>query len=289
MTSALDIEDPIMCCVTEDLLDFDLFGDFFDFESDFSDPHRNVSSIELNQNDANRKRNKTSLNPHKSRVTQATKIRRSLGLSGGKPNISRRRVSNALYTFPSYDKCDSLLFMPSTFIAHINCGDMEAALKLISARFVPDCEIRMHIFSSRSLKLNVQSLIKMHQILNDTQPDRFMCVHSTKVDGNKIRVSVYMKGTDCKVVHDSVVQSVTDPLLRPLINMGHQDMIKMKIDSCQCTDEQHASMYRLMEAEVDLVVYVSLEMVFTFDDHSRKVTDLDVSGRVTSIKPAPMI
>lgn len=198
--------------------------------------------------------------------------------------MSRRRASTVLYSFPSFDKCDSLLFLPSTLVSYFNSNDMAAAKQLLTARLSSDCDIRM-TFCTPANHFNVDTLVKLHTILNDTQPDRIMCVHSTKVVENQIRATIHMKGTDNRLVHDSVINSVHDPVLVPIVKMSHRDMIKMKIDTCPNRHNNADDMYSLVETEGDLVVYVCMEMVLTFNDRTRKIVDVDFSGHVTSMLP----
>lgn len=211
-------------------------------------------------------------------------MRRLLGKGGAKPNMSRRRPSTVLYSFPSFDKCDSLLYLPSTLISYLNSNDMAAAGKLLIARLSSNCDIRMTFCESVN-ELTVDSLVNLHSILNETQPDRIMCVHSTKVVGNQIRATIHMKGTENKLVHDSVISAVRDPILKPLVKMSHKDMLKMKVDSCPKRHDNGDAMYALIDTERDLVVYVFLEMILTFNDRTRKVVDLELTGWVTSIQP----
>jgi len=199
--------------------------------------------------------------------------------------MSRRRPSTVLYSFPSFDRCDSLLFLPSTLVSHLNSNDMAATKQLLTTRLSSDCDIRM-TFCSPASHFSLDTLVKLHAVLNDTQPDRIMCVHSTKVVENQIRATIHMKGTDNRLVHDSVIKTVHDPLLQPIINMSHRDMIKMKIDTCPNRHNNADEMYSLVETDRDLVVYVCVEMVLTFNDRTRKIVDFHISGHVTSILPA---
>lgn len=200
-----------------------------------------------------------------------------------KPNMSRRPPSSILYAFPHFDKCDSLLYFPSTFTRLLNTCDMPALSKLFSTHLDKNCDID-YCFPSNCTP---QGLLKTYEVLNELQPDRIMVVHSTKVVENRIEASVHMKFTDCKFIYDSVVRSAKKALVGcHMISQDRTENIIHKLNMQERPEELQKRYIDLAKSEVDLVVYVHINMVLTFDDFSKKVTALGFRGRMTSMHAA---
>jgi hypothetical protein len=53
--------------------------------------------------------------------------------SGTFPTMSRKRKAQQLFVFPSFDKCDSLVFFPSSFARCVNSYDMKELGKLFAS------------------------------------------------------------------------------------------------------------------------------------------------------------
>lgn len=221
------------------------------------------------------------------RVALKKKNRALYGLGGGKPNLSRRQQTSALYVFPNFDKCDSLVYFPSTFTRHVNSGNLTALSKLLTTHLSKDCLIRMCFTDQR---LNPAAIVDMYDILLRLQPDCMMCMHTTKIEDNTVRARVYLKGTESKYLHETVAKSITDPLFAPTFNVDRMDALKLRIDMQEERDE--ADRQRLLElaaSEVDLVIYVQSEFVITFDDFSKKITNICIRSKCTALEPVKEI
>lgn len=187
-----------------------------------------------------------------------------------------------LLIFPSFDRCDSLLFFPSAMARYLNSDDMKAASKLASTHLKSDCKISIDFCPEQNL--NVKGLMKLSSILNEMQPDRVLCVHSTKVVGNQIRASVFFKSTESKAVTDGVKRATKDPLFSSVFHLSRNDRLKQRIREMKdlSAEEEHR-LCDLVDSDVDLLVYVHLYMNITFDDITKKVTAFDVGGMLTSM------
>jgi hypothetical protein len=162
---------------------------------------------------------------------------------------------------------------------------MPALSKLFSTHLDKKCDIdNPHCFLANSTP---QSLLKTYEMLNELQPDRIMVVHSTKVVENRIEASVHMKFTDCKFIFDSVVRSTKDAIADcHLISQDRTENIIHKLNLQERPEELQKHYIELAKSEVDLVVYVHINMVLTFDDFTKKVTKLSFKGRMTSMHAA---
>jgi len=199
-----------------------------------------------------------------------------------KPNVSRRPPSNILYAFPHFDRCDSLLYFPCTLTKYMNGADMVGLGKLLSAHLDKDCQVMMD-YASRGVT-NAKGLMRIYEVMMDLQPDRIMCVHSTKVVENQITASIYLKCTDVLAIHDSMARTVTDPVCYNLFHLSRADRLKGKVVSGNRTEEELEQMISYINSGQDLLVYVHVQMVLTFNDMKR-VTKLDFTGELTSLHP----
>ena len=187
-----------------------------------------------------------------------------------------------LYAFPSFDRSDALLFLPSTLATHFNSANEHATTKLIKSHFDKNCMVLISCLSDDNFNANL--FIKFNELVTNVHPDAFMCVHSTKVIENQIKSAVYMKFTACKSLYDSVSRCAMDPLFTPIFGMDREQSMKRLINREEDTPEhQKQQYYALVETEEDLVVYVKAELVLTIDDLTRKVTCMTMSGRVTAM------
>lgn len=202
--------------------------------------------------------------------------------TGLKPNVSRRPPSNILYAFPNFDKCDSLLYFPSTMTKYLNTGDMTALTKLFNTHLDKNCEVSAA--SCYKAISNAQQLLKTYELMNELQPDRIMCVHTTKVVKNQILASVHLKFTDCKAIYDSVYNNTLRHQQGHFLSGDRALDMKRRLEEDTTLPVSMKEQYLVMaEAASDFVVYVHLSMAFTFDDTTKKVTEMSCEGRLSSM------
>jgi hypothetical protein len=105
-------------------------------------------------------------------------------LTGKKNDRSRaRRFEPALYAFPSYDKCDSLLYFPNAMSRHTNSGDFAQLSRLFGSHLESDCHIALVDLNPSSKQLG-----RLFCFFTEVYPDFMMCVHSTRVEGKLTRL-----------------------------------------------------------------------------------------------------
>jgi hypothetical protein len=65
-------------------------------------------------------------------------------LTKGKgPNMSRKNHRDQLYSFPVFDKCDSMMFFPAKFTSYLNSGDFTSLRRLMKTRFDKECTVNL--------------------------------------------------------------------------------------------------------------------------------------------------
>jgi hypothetical protein len=133
------------------------------------------------------------------------------------PNMSKKIGGTKLYPFPSFDKCDSLLFFPSTFSSCVNSADLSSLEKLLRQRTDKNCT-----FHACGKEMDLDAYIGMFEMMNEMHPDSVTCVHQTKVVENQIRVTFYFKYTENKFLRTVVEKRIApDHLLWRLVP-GHK-------------------------------------------------------------------
>ena len=94
-----------------------------------------------------------------------------------------------LYTFPSFDKCDSLLFFPSSMARLTNSGDFKGLLKLFQTHANPNCQIQL---SADCPILDITSVVKFYELVSDLHPDSMRVVRSTQQIDRTYLIAAYV-------------------------------------------------------------------------------------------------
>jgi len=197
--------------------------------------------------------------------------------------MSRRNPSNVLIAFPHFDKCDSLVYFTTSLVRHCNSADFVAVKKLVLSHVHRDCKVR---FSCGGMQeISTQVFLHMLELTDDLQPDQVMCVHSTKVEGNTIRSTIYMKVTDSQALYslisptEAYQQSMmafsgmtqrADRFLRFAEDGNHDESTKQQI-------------FALSHAVDDVLMYQRVDMVLTIDDATHKIIGIDGTFQITSL------
>jgi len=208
----------------------------------------------------------------------------ALATGGAKLNMSRRPSTDVLIAFPSFDRCDSLVYFPSSFARHLNSADSPALARLLSTHMHKDCQINA-IFGSRD-KLCSKSLVTYTDIANEVEPDRIMCVHTTKVIENQIRAVIYMKQTDSQPLYNMMSHTLQGCGMDFASIIRRSDRFNLYDKDTTLSSEAIQQLMYHASLEEDLVLYLRCDFVLTFDDTTKKITAMDVVGRLTSAQPA---
>lgn len=220
----------------------------------------------------------------KRRLINGKSVQSALMRAGPRINVSRRPPSSILYAFPTFDKCDSLLYFPNTMTRHLNSGDMTSLTKLFNTHF--DKKASFDLSSCQHSVHTPQQLLKSYEYANDLQPDRIMCVHSTKVVENQIMTTIHMKFTDCAALYASVfMRVIAHNDLAVMHGSGDRTAdIKEHITNAVHLEDSIKQQYMdLADSGEDFLIYVQLNTVFTFDDVTKKITFMSCSGRLSSM------
>lgn len=199
----------------------------------------------------------------------------------------RQEKAKLLQAFPCLDHCDSLLFFAHTMARHSNSGDFQAIQKLLLSRLDKGHRITVN-HCTRTVDVSLRSFLYMLELSNESQPDRIMCVHHTKVVGNCIRSTTYMKFTDIKAIHETASARIIDPAFKTMHSAKRDDALRHKIQNNNLPQDKVTEYLKLVDQNIDLVVNLRMDISLTFDDITKKVTWLDVSGHMVSLQAAVM-
>lgn len=188
-----------------------------------------------------------------------------------------------LYAFPSFDKSDALIFLPTTLSRYMNSGDTEGTSKLILSHLGKDCLINLEHYPCGLL--NTKSFVKMLDLITDLHPDSIICAQGIKVEGNRISASLFAKFTDNKVVYDSVRGTLRDPALRTLFGCPRAAKVRKSLEHAPRGEEESQKIITLADSDEDLLVYVHVELAMTVDELTKKVSEFYVSSQLTSMHP----
>jgi len=206
------------------------------------------------------------------------------------PNMSRRMKGLELVAFPSFDKCDSLVFMPHSMSRMMNSGDVRGLASLLSVHATPNCEVFM---KGNNLFLN--GFLQLNELITELHPDTVSCVQATQVVGNTIQATMFTKFTDSEAIYNCVARTkAKDPVFNKL--MGGKDAcgstrkarFTKKIEPMVTkTADEKAQMIAVVSATAgDLVIFSNVYLKLTFDDITRKVTRIDYDFEYTSMTAA---
>ena len=214
-------------------------------------------------------------------------IEQTFAEGGATPNMSRRTPTSRLIAFPTFDKCDSLIYFPSTLCRHLNSADIVSVSKLIVSHFDKNCKVKINVVNE--VNATVKSFIKILNIYNCVEPDRILCCHSTKVVNNEIHATAYMKTTDSQLLYGLMEYSLRDPILKIIYPVNRTDRFSFMLDDCAMTDKVKEELMSHAETTEDLLMYMRVDLVMTIDELTKKVVKMSIKHELTSVHPVPFV
>lgn len=199
------------------------------------------------------------------------------------PNTAKRSRVPVLVAFPTFDKCDSLVFFPTSLSRCMNAGDFDGLAKLVNAHMDKSCQVVM-----KDKTLDLDMYLELSRWANDMHPDTLVCVRQTKVIEDTIQATMYSKFTDCKVIHDAMAKqmSTSKGKLACLVGPRRSDNLKGKMDLDKRDDEERERLCRLAESDLDLTVYTTMHLSLKYSPLTRKIVFMEYRFEMTSVVPA---
>lgn len=200
------------------------------------------------------------------------------------PTIEQIQIeyfTKPIVAFPSFDKSDALIHLPSTLSRYMNSGDLQAASKLLLSHLHKDCVFDMPHHPLGHYK--TRNFVNLLTVVSDIHPDSVMCVHQTKVEENTIWASMYMKFTDCRSIRESVRSTVVDPTILPMICESREQQVQKILEDGDRSEEELENFRALANTKEDILMYIRAELVLTVDTITKKVSQFRIQARTTSM------
>lgn len=270
----------------DDLIDIDESLFDFDFSSLATPDVHNLHPTEATNFVI--KLTKSNVTKLKKKPTKRTSRMLQGMVNGSKvPNMSRRAEGSVMVAFPTFDKCDSLVFLPSSFTRFMNNGDVPGMTNLIRTHTTKNCDC---YFKGHNVRL--AGFFGLNELSTELHPDAVSCVSATKVVNNTIQAKVLTKFTECDTIFNSVaMMKKNDPTFRFLFGdykvSKREDRWNNKVRMMDKDDEVKEQLMSIVNIPGNLLVYGSFYLTFTFDAALRKVTRIDYDFDVTSLSHAP--
>lgn len=196
------------------------------------------------------------------------------------PNMSRKPRTNILYVFPTFDKCDSLIYFPNTMSRHLNSSDFTGLLKLFNTHLERTCDITF----CNGVTPNIKQMVKLFEFMDQIHPDTIMCVHNTKVVENEIFATTYAKFTDCRPLRESVIRNTSDSMAHQMFGDREEcfrERMQLNQESDSCKQE---GLSTILKSDCDVVVYMKINIRLTFDVNTKKGVKLAFDAGITSLE-----
>lgn len=186
-----------------------------------------------------------------------------------------------MYAFPSFDKCDSLVFLPISMIRFISSDDFPKLRKLMKPHTAKDCTVELN-----GAHLSMSGFLDTLELLMQAYPDSLMCVRDTSVQGNVIRAVICTKITDNNVVYTSVAQAnhTKHPVVFADQPRAERLNEKMAQFPSRFPENERNQLTQLAARGVDLEAFLRLEWEFHLDNVSRKITRFVYKWELADLK-----
>ena len=201
------------------------------------------------------------------------------------PNMSRRTTTNVLVAFPAFDKCDSLVYFPTTLIRYLNTSDIDAATKLLNKYMHKKCTIMLQ--GKQPTDMSLLNFSKMMTVTDDLEPDRIMCVRSTKVVENKIMATIYVKVTDIQSLYTNLSRTSSVLHEEGVQNMGifPDRLRRFQYYAAESSHSEQVAqdLIAYSQQDEDVLIYMRVDFSMTIDDVSKKIVHFTHSMQLSSV------
>ncbi len=188
----------------------------------------------------------------------------------------------SLYPPPNIDKGDSIVYFPSSMARMINSEDVQAFTKLLQRH----CSERCELLVSRKfqMKLPLAKHVNLFSVTTALQAASVYSMQSTQIVDNQVRAVLHYHYTDIPQMHEYARTYVTDPLLKLLfVTKTRSEMLKRRYPIATLSKANQKKVLALIETNDTIEVHGKLDLILTFDQASRKITQLEYYTATTSI------
>jgi hypothetical protein len=158
---------------------------------------------------------------------------------------------------------------------------VKSAEHLVNTHQHKDCIVDFCM--GQDFKLSAQAMTQVLYLFEDLEPDRIMCVHSTKVVENKIKSTIYMKLTDCQQLYSYKTKELKESVFGSMCMEDRISRFSLYSRIGSSTESARQQMQLLSHTNDDLLMYLACEMVLTVDDFSNKIAHIHFTVKMTSV------
>jgi hypothetical protein len=205
--------------------------------------------------------------------------------------LSRRARATKLFVFPSFDKCDALLYFPSTMSRYLNSGDLDRLGVLFDTHLDKKCQV----IAPCDVAVDVGLCMKFFETESLWQADFVSCVHSTKVVEDEIISTVYFKFTDNQFIYNSVAGSVKEEAFKPVfcVDKLRSERFEAALKLNYLSEQEQDRVRSVLNSDVDVEVYGSVVFKLKIDSSRNKIvqftSELSPNKLVLSSDPSVLI
>lgn len=190
-----------------------------------------------------------------------------------------------LYNFPRFNRCDALMYFPSTMVSFMNNGDLSALSELFKSFCHQKCEVRLPATVGMGNANPASRFVEFQQLLCDLHPDKIMCMHSTKEVGNEIRADLYFKLIENKTIYESVARTNRkDSYFAPFMVPSRADHLKQKFLLYSLSEAELAVLTELLDSGADVELFGKIDMRLVFNQLSKRVLELKLVAKLTHFR-----
>lgn len=221
------------------------------------------------------------------KATSTTTSKLKLTLQEGRfqvvaPNMSLKTTDMTLYAFPRFNKCDALMYFPSTMASFINSGDMTSLSELFGSYLHSTCPIKMTDTVTNTYPPS--QFLDFIDTMSNICPDIIMCMHFTKVVESEIQSKLYFKFTDNVVLYAALNKAVANTPFAHFFPPARQERVRLLLLTNGKTEEEQNQYIELLDSDEDVQVYGSLQMTIQINDVTKRVNELSFVAQITSVE-----
>lgn len=224
------------------------------------------------------------------RSTNVTKVAKSTSRRSKKKIINppvvvtRTPQRLKLFSFPSFDKSDALIYLPSTMARLSNCGDIQKFTHLMKNYCTKDCAVT---FDNLEHPLPLLIYLDLIEVGDVFYPDNMMCMHSTRVVENQIQGTLYYKYTDIPemYLHASLIPGVSDNKVHNVVFVGdRKELLARNFQLNKRPGHVREQLSALFDKGDAFEVYGKEHVTFTFNPHSKKIVRWHTENTLTYLR-----
>lgn len=202
-------------------------------------------------------------------------------------NKMEKQSELKLYSYVSYDRADSLIYLPSNMARFTTSANVHGLSKMLKQHCHKHCGITiselwkpfnpkegeptMCVTSHNAI--TVPYYVDMFAITRELHPDSICSQQSTEVIGNTIQGTQYYQYTDVPEMYQFADSFITDPAFKQMFTGDRKAILGHRLHLQAQSEAVRSAIYALIDAQQSLSVHACTKFIITYNNR-RKITDL---------------